>query len=110
MSWLKTKFWPWLKVQWWKILLGLTLLAALFKGRQVIDPLEDADARATKERQRRDEETKKSEEALADALEAAEGKASEERQAEEKAAAEDVEDLRESPDELTRRMLEAGRQ
>jgi hypothetical protein len=100
MSWLKTKFWPWLKVQWWKILLGLTILGALFKGRQVIDPLEEADARATKERQRRAEELKDSEEALTDALETAE----------EKAAEEAVEALRDDPDALTRRMLEAGRQ
>lgn len=115
-EWWTTKAWPWIRGHWqWIIfpvgllLLVLEVLSRVRPAVVTVDPTKEADERA-----RIEEETRSKQLAAERARLAAEQKriadaAEKERQAREQAQSAEVETLRNDPEELKRRMLEAGR-
>lgn len=79
LTWLRETAWPWLKINWWVVLLAPLLflpwllgkLGAYMRGPTVIDPVVAADARARAEEATRDaasaEEARRRAEGLAEA-------------------------------------------
>jgi len=110
MKWLKETAWPWVKLHWIKLLLSLSAFLLLFKtSTVVVDALEDADKRSSKESERRKREL--ASEAitldleLKDLVETSDNA----REGLEEDQGAEVRDLRDNPDELTTRMLQAGK-
>lgn len=110
-AWWKTKAWPWLKEKWWAVLVGLALVWALIVKRKVtvVDPVANADQRAALENTRRREEVQRLEHQLAEERGELEDVATADRAEAEAEAQSDVQELRDNPDELTRRMQEVGK-
>lgn len=111
MKWFKETAWPWVKLHWKKLVFAFGAALVLLKARvEVIDALEDADARAVAEKARREKAL--AAEAITLDLEIKEltQVADESRTELEEEHADVVEDLQENPDALTERMLKAGRQ
>lgn len=110
-SWWKKTAWPWLQKWWWKILVGLALVAAAFRraGGAVVDPVIEADKRAAKEREVREQAEEDHKQRVQEGLEALDKAAEHERTQETAERVDDLTELRGDPDELTRRMLQAGR-
>ena len=113
--WVNTGY-PWLKENWWVVLLSpLLLFVAIsvlvydrFMGTVVVDPLREADDRALLEAQRRSRELQAEKERLEAELEEIRSKYRDlETQFNDRLAAE-VEGLRNDPEKLRRAMLAAG--
>jgi regulator of protease activity HflC (stomatin/prohibitin superfamily) len=115
-EWWTTKAWPWLKANWQWVLfpIGILLLVleVLSKMRPqvvTIDPTEKADERAKIEEETRKRQLEAERARLAAEQQKIQDDAEKERQARTAAQAGEVDHLRQDPEELRRRMLDAGR-
>lgn len=111
--WWNETAWPWLKQNWWVVLLAPILFLpwvakAIFRmltpPPEVIDPLKEADARAALERAKRDEAYRSGELERRETLKALEAKQEAATTALEARQAGEVEVLREDVDKLAERL------
>jgi hypothetical protein len=115
--WWLTKGWPWLKENWWVLLLlplllltGLTIvLYDLTRSVQVVDPLREADARARREAEARAQALQAEKERLEAELSDIRSKYQELEDKFAQRLADEVEVLRNDPEKLRQAMLAAGR-
>jgi len=116
-TWWQQKGWPWLKENWWVLLLlplllltGLTIvLYDLTRTVQVVDPLREADARARKEAETRARELQAEKERLETELAGIWTKYQRLQAEFEQRVASEVEALRDDPEKLRRLMLQVGK-
>lgn len=115
--WWLTKGWPWLKENWWVLLLlplllltGITVvLYDLTRSVQVADPLREADTRARTEAETRARELQAEKDRLETELSDIRSKYQDLQTRFEERVANEVEALRNDPERLRRLMLEVGR-
>ena len=116
-TWWKQTGYPWLKENWWVVLLSPLLLVVVvsamlydrFKNPVVVDPLREADARALMEAQVRARELQAEKERLEKELTDIRAKYQELQDKFEQRLSDEVEALRNDPEKLRQAMLAAGR-
>jgi uncharacterized membrane protein len=120
-TWWKDKGWPWIKENWWALLLLPVMLlvglgmGALWLMRRppqavVVDPVEAADARALAESTRREKELAEERDRLAEQLKGIQEEYAKLRSEFESRLADEVEALRQDPERLREAMLRTGRE
>ncbi len=116
-QWWRMTGYPWIKENWWFILLSpLLLLVAVsvlihdrFKGVTAVDPLREADGRALVEAQTRARELQAEKERLEKELTDIRSKYQELQDRFEARLADSVQELQDNPEKLRQAMLAAGR-
>ncbi len=114
-DWWKTTGWPWLKKNWWAVLLAplallIFVLMFFMRGRQgvVLDPLAEANERAEEERRLRERGLQKERDDLAKRVQELEAEHEAQQEHIENRVREEVQALREDPEKLRELMLRVG--